>query len=436
MSKVLKSAQLMVVRKRFDEIKPHPKNPRKHDKRQIDKLRHSIKVHGFSKGSIVIQKSTGYILAGHGIVEALKAEGYNGADVIEADLPDGQAEAFLISDNHVASQSEWDNTALQNLISELSAMDIPSLDFGFDNKDLEDLASQILADSGGYQAEPQDDEIPDVVEPITQSGDLWTLGNKHRLLCADSTIPENVERLLDGNKIDLFITDPPYGVSYADKNAFLNAIGKPNRIETKIEGDHQSVEDMHKLWVSAFTNAYNVCKDGACYYICSPQGGEPMMMMMMSIVEANFELKHCLIWAKNNHVLGRSDYNYKHESILYGWKEGGHKFYGSAGETSLWEIDKPLKSDLHPTMKPVELMMRMIKNSSLENQNVLDLFGGSGSSLIACVRMNRQCFMAECDQHYCDVIVKRYIDFVGSSENVVCDRQGQKIAYSEVVKPL
>jgi len=153
MDKVLKSAELMVVRKRFDEIKPHPKNPRVHDEKQIKKLRHSIRTHGFSKGSIVIQKSTGYILAGHGIVEALKAEGYNGADVIVADLPDGQAEAFLISDNHVASQSEWDNAGLQQLINELSEMNIPSLDFGFDSDDLSELADRIL----GKQVDAPDD---------------------------------------------------------------------------------------------------------------------------------------------------------------------------------------------------------------------------------------------------------------------------------------
>lgn len=150
MNQVLKSAELMIVRKRFDEIKPHPKNPRTHDERQIKKLRHSIKTHGFSKGSIVIQKSTGYILAGHGIVEALKAEGYNGADVVEADLEDGQAEAFLISDNHIASQSEWDNVSLQNLINELSAMDVPALDFGFDEDDLSALADRILADNPSF----------------------------------------------------------------------------------------------------------------------------------------------------------------------------------------------------------------------------------------------------------------------------------------------
>jgi DNA modification methylase len=425
-----KQAHINTVSIPIERLIAHPKNPNTHNDRQIKKLRHLIKVHGYSKGSVVFQSSTHYLLAGHGVIEALKQEGYTHVDAVELDVDDSKAEAFMIADNKIADDSVIDNMSLQNLINELSEMNIPSLDFGFDSDDLEALASQILADSGGYQAEPQDDDIPETVEPITQAGDLWHLGSKHRLLCADSTVKENVERLLDGNKVDLFITDPPYGVSYADKNAFLIAIGKPNHIETKIEGDHQSVEDMHKLWVTSFTNAYNVCKDGACYYICSPQGGElMMMMMMMSIIEAKFELKHCLIWAKNNHVLGRSDYNYKHEPILYGWKEGGHKFYGSAGETSLWEIDKPLKSDLHPTMKPVELIMRMIKNSSLENQNVLDLFGGSGSTLIACVRMNRQCFMAEIDAHYCDVIVKRYVDFVGSSAGVFVTQNGAKVEY-------
>lgn len=426
----MKQAHINTVSIPIDRLIPHPENYNSHPERQITKLRHLIKTHGYAKGSVVFQASTHHVLCGHGILEALKLEGYTHVDAIELDIDDIKAKAFMVADNKIANDSLVDDQALSNLIELLSAENTPSLDFGFDGKDLEDLASRILADSGGYTAEPQDDEIPETVEPVTQMGDLWTLG-KHRLLCADSTVKENVEVLLDGNKVDLFITDPPYGVSYADKNAYLNAIGRGNRIQIPIDNDHQSVEDMHKLWVSAFTQAYNVCNDGACYYICSPQGGE-LMMMMMSIIEANFELKHCLIWAKNNHVLGRSDYNYKHEPILYGWKEGGHKFYGSSGETSLWEIDKPLKNDLHPTMKPVELCVRAIGNSSLPNDIILDLFLGSGSTLIACQKLNRVCYGMEIDQHYCDVIVKRYIDFVGSDTDVFVERDGQKMAYLEV----
>jgi DNA modification methylase len=168
---------------------------------------------------------------------------------------------------------------------------------------------------------------------------------------------------------------------------------------------------MKELWVGAFKNAIEVTRSGGCYYICSPQGGELMMMMMMSILEAGWELKHCLIWVKNNIVLGRSDYNYQHEPLLYGWKEGKHNFYGEGGASSVWQIDKPRSSKLHPTMKPVELCARAIKNSSKPNEIVLDLFGGSGSTLIACEQLDRICYMMELDCRYVDVIRKRYANY-------------------------
>lgn len=195
----MKQAQLTVLSKPIDSLIPHPKNPNTHSPEQIKKLAHSIKKHGFSKGSVVIQKSSGRILAGHGIVEALKQLGYTDVDVIEADLADGQAEAFMISDNHIASQAVIDNIGLQNLINELSELNIPALDFGFDSKDLEDLASQILANNGGYQADEKDDDVPEVKEAITQKGDLWTLG-RHRVLCGDSTCKDDVALLMGGGK--------------------------------------------------------------------------------------------------------------------------------------------------------------------------------------------------------------------------------------------
>jgi len=165
--------------------------------------------------------------------------------------------------------------------------------------------------------------------------------------------------------------------------------------------------------------AYTVARKGTCYYICSPQGGELMMMMMITILEAGWELKHTIIWVKNNHVLGRTDYNYKHEPLLYGWKEGGHKFYGPPGSVSVWDIDKPHKSKLHPTMKPTELCRQAIQNSTLINENVLDLFGGSGSTLIACEQLNRNCYMMELNPHYCDVIIKRWEDYTGLKAELI-----------------
>ncbi|GIW70194.1 MAG: hypothetical protein KatS3mg101_0941 [Patescibacteria group bacterium] len=217
----------------------------------------------------------------------------------------------------------------------------------------------------------------------------------------------------------MVLTDPPYGVSYGDKNEFLNAIDRGNRIQKNLPNDTKSVKEMKDLWTRAFVNLNLVTKEGGCYYGCSPQGGELMMMMMMSWLEAGWELKQQIIWVKNNIVLGRSDYHYKHEPILYGWKTGkAHRFYGGKGENTVWEIDKPQVSDLHPTMKPIALCARAIKNSSKEGDIIVDTFGGSGSTLIACEQTNRICNMMELDPYYCDVIRKRWWKFVnnGSEE--------------------
>jgi DNA modification methylase len=264
----------------------------------------------------------------------------------------------------------------------------------------------------GVGEEIIEDEVPEVPEdPITQVGDLW-LCDKHRVLCGDATKAEDVERLMDGKKADMVFTDPPYGVSYADKNAFLNAIDKGNRIQDKIKGDHQTVANMKKLWVDTFKLAFQYSRIGASYYICSPQGGE-LMMMMMSILEAGWNLKQSIIWVKNNHVLGRSDYHYKHEPLLYGWKESPHSFYGGTGETTVWEIDKPHKSELHPTQKPVELPTRAIRNSSKENDIIIDFFLGSGTTLIAAHQLNRTCYGMDIEPKYVDVTCQRFFNIAG-----------------------
>jgi len=246
-----------------------------------------------------------------------------------------------------------------------------------------------------------------------QVGDLWSLG-EHRLFCGDSTKKESYDVLLKGELVNLFLTDPPYGVDYSAKNRFLNTIGKGNAVQEPIFGDNDSPIDMKEsLWIPSFSMAYANAAEGCSYYISAPQGGELLMMMMMSIEQSGWLLKHSIIWVKNNFVLGRSDYHYKHEPILFGWKGSGHKFYGNHGETSVWEIDKPFKSDLHPTMKPVELFSRAIRNSSKENDIVLDIFAGSGTSFVACETLKRRCYGIELDPEYCDVIITRWENLTG-----------------------
>jgi len=233
------------------------------------------------------------------------------------------------------------------------------------------------------------------------------------LICGDSTDPAVIDRLMDGVKADMVFTDPPYNVDYSDKNKFLNNADKGNRIQEDIENDSFADDEQAKnnLWTPAFSNMLLYSKDECSIYVTMPQGGTHMMMM--SIHEAGWKVKHELIWVKNNHVLGRTDYFYKHEPILYGWNKK-HKFYGNGEfDKSVWEIPKPQKSDLHPTMKPIALIANALKNSTKEKDNVLDVFGGSGSTLIACEQLKRTCYMCELDEHYCDVIIQRWENLTG-----------------------
>ena len=283
------------------------------------------------------------------------------------------------------------------------------IDLNFDEIALPDSVID-FTDAEEPQETEGDDEVPEVEEKaVSQRGEIYELGNS-LLMCGDSTNAEDVARLMGGEKADMVFTDPPYNVNYADKNSFLNEADEGNRIQEDIENDHYSDDNEcgEKLWKPAFSNCYENAKDKCSIYVTMPQGGAHMMMMMMMIKESGWQVKHELIWVKNNHVLGRVDYYYKHEPILYGWKKT-HKWVGKGKfDKSVWEIDKPLKSDLHPTMKPIELIENALLNSSNKNDLILDLFGGSGSTLIASEKKGRKARLMEIEPKYCDVIRKRY----------------------------
>ena len=412
----MKQAHINTVSLPIERLIPHPKNPNTHPERQIAKLRHLIKTHGYAKGSVVYQLSTHYILAGHGIVGALKAEGYTHVDAVELDIDDSKAEAFMIADNKVASDAIIDDIALQNLINELSADNVPSLDFGFDTDDLEALASQILADSGGIRAEPQDDDIPETVEPITKTGDLWMLG-KHRVYYSDSTIPENVGRLLDGNKVDLIFTDPPYGINLDTDYSGISQNWKGQVPSVKSKKYEQVINDNKSFNFNDFD--YLDIKEqfwwGANYYIDKLFKGGSWFIWdktagnTQQVVGNEFEM----LWSKIKH---------RQEMIICKW----------SGVMGLQTQD--VKHRIHPTQKPLEVHFPIIDSYSEPDNIILDLFLGSGSTLIACQKLNRVCFGMEIDQHYCDVIVKRYIDFVGSDDGVFVDRDGQKLGYEELTQ--
>lgn len=232
----------------------------------------------------------------------------------------------------------------------------------------------------------------------------------HYVMCGDATSKEDVDKLMGGSKADLVFTDPPYGVDYSSKNVFLNSLAKGNRIQKDIQGDTKDV-DMGKLWKESFKQVRDHIKKGSSFYITF--SGDKLLLLLQTLTDIDLKERQILVWAKNNHVLGRSTYNYKHEFILFGWKKGAkHNFYNKF-DTTLWEINKPLKSDLHPTMKPIELISRALKNSSKEHDNVLDIFGGSGSTLIAAEQLGRKCFMMELDPHYCSTIIERWESFTG-----------------------
>lgn len=225
----------------------------------------------------------------------------------------------------------------------------------------------------------------------------------------------------------MVFTDPPYGVSYTDKNEFLNSIDNAERLVDAIENDSKPPEDMHDFWVAAFDNLHKFSKEKMSYYITAPQGGD-LLLLLQAVRESGFALKHQIIWNKNNHVLGRCDYNYKHEPIVYGWKlKGVHEFFGGGDmKTSVWDVDKPLRNELHPTMKPIELITNAILNSTKKGQIVLDVFGGSGSTLIACEQTERTCYTMELTEHYCDIILDRWEKLTGKKAEWIKNRGEKK----------
>lgn len=404
---------------RLDKIKANPSNPRVIRDDKFNKLVKSLQ--GFPemmyKRPIVVDE-TMTVLGGNMRLRALQHIYGKGGDIPDAWVvvaegwTEEQKREFVIKDN--AAFGEWDWDALSN---EWGEEDLA--DWGIDIP-VPDDATEIPT---GGEAKEDDFDPNSVKETVCKKGDIWKLGD-HRLMCGDSTDSGSVALLMDGEKADMVFTDPPYGVSYAEKNEYLNAISRGNRIQIPIENDHASPSEMFDFWKGVFGIIGEFTKECMAYYITALQGGELLLLLLQAIQESEtLALKHMLIWNKNNHVLGRCDYNYKHEPIIYGWKKKGtHHFVGgSKFKTSVWDIPKPLKSDLHPTMKPVELVSACLLDNSVEGQSVLDLFGGSGTTLIAAEQLNRRCYMMELDPHYCDVIIARWEKLTGRKAERVTD---------------
>jgi site-specific DNA-methyltransferase (adenine-specific) len=378
---------------------PYINNPRVND-RAIDAVAGSIAEFGF-KNPIIVDRNN-VIIAGHTRLLAARKLGLDQVPVIRAeDLTEKQVKAFRIADNRTAEFSEWDD--------ELLAMELEGLEDMFTGFS-EDEIDALLGQDGPAGVVEDDYEIVPPEEPITKPGDLWLLG-RHRLLCGDATKKEDVERLMDGKKVDSMITDPPYGVDYSGKNEFLNKFDKGNRIQKPITND--ATTDYRKFF-SDFMGLAPLAEYNTVYIFMS---NKELHSLRLALDDCGYSWGDYLVWVKNNHVLGRKDYNAKHEFIVYGWK-GKHKFYGGFSTTVL-EFDRPLRSDLHPTMKPIPLLVKLINDGLPAKGKVYDPFGGSGSTLIAAEQLNRTCYMMELDPVYCDVIVQRWENLTGQKAEMI-----------------
>lgn len=380
--------------RKISTLKNWESNPRTISEESYKTLKKSIGDLGNFEPLVI--NIDGTVLAGN---QRLRVHREQGDTEVEVSVPERELteeeikKIGIISNRH---SGEWDMDKLANEFEDVLE------ELGFD-----DLMPEVELD-----VKEDDYEEPEDLPIRVKLGEVWQLG-KHRLMCGDSTKIEDVEKLMHGEKADMVFTDPPYGVNYASKNEFLNNQDKGNCIQVDIENDTMTLDETSDFIYKCFVNLRLSLAEKSSYYITAPQGGDLLMMMMMMMQKADIPLRHMLIWVKNNHVLGRTDYNYKHEPILFGWINT-HNFYGKGDwQFSTWEIDKPLKNDLHPTMKPIALMVNAILNSTLKENIVLDLFGGSGSTLIACEQTNRKCYMMELDEHYATVILDRWEKLTG-----------------------
>lgn len=393
------------------KLVPHDKNRNKHPKDQIERLAKIIDFQG-QRHPIIVSKRSGKIVAGHGRFAALKKLKWDKAAVDYQDFKTEEEEyAFLVSDNAIAL---WAELELDNI--KLDLEDLKPLDL--DLLGLKDLSLGDIEVVGKCD----EDEVPEVKHSVVKRGDIWLLGN-HRVMCGDSTMIDDVEKLMKGEKADFWITDPPYGVAYESN-------GNKDKHE-KILNDALPMEKMKELWFKCASNAFIVTSNECAYYWFACQGGDQMMMMMMMIGDAGWKLRHELIWNKDSMVLGRCDYHYKHEPIFYGWKiKGKHNWYSDRKQVSVIDMPRPKKSEEHPTMKPVELIEYLMKNSSKPGDIVLDTFGGSGTTLIAAEKTQRKAMLIELYEKYCDVIINRWQKYTG--KEAILEGSGKK--YNDLVK--
>lgn len=412
--------QDMIIRKvPVTDINPAEYNPRKDLKPgdpAYERLKRSMTEFGYVE-PIIWNEETGNIVGGHQRYKVLVAEGHTEVECVIVKMSPEREKALNVALNKVTG--DWEFEALADLIKDLEAQDFDVTLTGFDAAEIEDLFSQV------HDKDASDDDY-DVNQALEEAafvkpGDVWLLG-RHRLMCGDATNPDDVEKLMDGKKANLVLTDPPYNVDFESASGL------------KIQNDKQDNDTFYNFLAASFKNmAEHTAPGGSIYVFHADTEG---LNFRKAFIEAGFHLSGVCIWKKNSLVLGRSPYNWIHEPILFGWLRGGkHRWFTGRSETTVWNYDKPKKNGEHPTMKPVPLLCYPIKNSSQVNGIVMDLFGGSGSTLIACEQIDRICHTLELDPKYATVIVKRYIEQAGSDEDVYLLREGEKVPFKEVPVP-
>lgn len=421
---------------KIEKLKPYENNARTHSEEQVEKISRSIKEFGFIN-PVLIDSNFG-IIAGHGRVLGAKKLGMKEVPCLFVeDLTDEQKRAYILADNKLALDAGWDDEILREEIKALADLDFDVSLTGFELEDFDFNQTDIEFEEDNYDVE---EKLPEI--PKAKYGDIYQLGN-HRIMCGDSTSQEDIDKLLDGAVMDLCVTDPPYNVNYGSINE--SGYGKERDNGNKILNDNMDDESFYLFLNAFYTQMMRVLKPGGAYYIfhADTEGYN----FRKALMDAGGQVKQNLIWVKNALVLGRQDYQWKHEPCLYGWKEGaGHYFINDRTQTTVFEDkadldklskeelkdmikeiiedktpttiiheDKPLKNDVHPTMKPIKLISRLVKNSSKPGENVIDFFGGSGSTLIVCEHLGRNCYSIELDPKYVDVIIDRWETLTGKT---------------------
>jgi len=406
---------MVIEKKNTAALLPAEYNPRKDLKpgdAEYEKLKRSIEQFGYVE-PVIWNKTTGRVVGGHQRLKVLIDMGITEVDCVVVELSEEKEKALNIALNKISG--EWDKEKLALLITDLQGADFDVSLTGFEPAELDDLFKDSMKD--GIKDDDFDVESELKNPTITKPGDIWTLG-RHRLICGDSTLPHTYEMLMGDTKANLVITDPPYNVNYEGSAG-------------KIKNDNLENDAFYGFLFNAFVNMEHHMADDASIYVfhADTEG----LNFRKAFSDAGFYLSGTCIWKKQSLVLGRSPYQWQHEPILFGWKKRGkHLWYTGRKESTIWEFDKPKKNGDHPTMKPIPLLAYPIMNSSMSNTVVLDPFGGSGSTLIACEQTDRICRTIELDEKFCDVIVKRYIEQVGSSSEVTVQRDGLTYTYDEL----